>query len=57
MTGEQIAALVGVPSDNAVVRLESRSGPVEIPIDKKVQIKSGMNFLVTRKTVEGGHES
>ena len=56
MTGEQIAALVGVPPDNAVVRLESRSGPVAIPINEKVQIKSGMNFLVTRKTVEGGHE-
>ena len=57
MTGEQIAALVGVPPDNAVVRLEDRSGSVEIPINKKVPIKSGMHFLVTRKTVEGGHES
>ena len=57
MTGEQIAALVGVPPDNAVVRLETRRGPEEIPIDKKTEIKDGFNFLVTRKTVEGGHES
>ena len=57
MTGEQIAALVGVPPDNAVVRLETRHGPEEIPIDKKTEIKDGFSFLVTRKTVEGGHES
>ena len=57
MTGAQIAALVGVPSDNAVVRLETRGGPSEIPITKKIEIKNGMHFLVTRKTVEGGHES
>ena len=60
MTGEQIAALVGVPPDNAVVRLETHGGPREIPIDgkdEKIEIKEGMHFLVTRKTVEGGHES
>lgn len=57
MTGEQIAALVGVPPDNAVVRLETRGGPEEIPVSKEIEIKSGMQFLVTRKTVEGGHES
>ena len=57
MTGAQIAALVGVPSDNAVVRLETRGGPIEIPITKEIEIKNEMHFLVTRKTVEGGHES
>ena len=57
MTGEQIAALVGVPPDNAVVRLETQGEPHEIPIDEKIEIKEGMHFLVTRKTVEGGHES
>lgn len=57
MTGAQIAKLVGVPPDNAVVRVEERGGPREIPIDEKVPIKEGMQFLVTRKTVEGGHES
>lgn len=57
MTGAQIAALIGVPPDNAVVRLETRSGPREIPINEKIEIKEGLHFLVTRKTVEGGHES
>ena len=57
MTGAQIAALVGVPADNAVVRLETRSGPSEISITEPIEIKEGMHFLVTRKTVEGGHES
>ena len=56
MTGEQIAALVGVPADNAVVRLETQDKPVEIPINKKIEIKQDMHFLVTRKTVEGGNE-
>ena len=57
MTGAQIAALVGVPADNAVVRLETRNGPSEISITEPIEIKEGMHFLVTRKTVEGGHES
>ena len=57
MTGAQIAALVGVPADNAVVRLETRSGPSEISITEPIEIKEGMHFLVTRKTVEGGHGS
>jgi hypothetical protein len=54
MTGAQIAALVGVPADNAVVRLETGS---EIPVSEDIAIKSGMHFLVTRKIVEGGHDS
>jgi hypothetical protein len=57
MTGAQIAALVGVPADNAVVRLETGGEPREIPVTEKIHIKEGMHFLVTRKTVEGGHES
>ena len=57
MNGKEIAALVGVPPDNAVVRLETRGDPLEISIDKAIEIKEGFHFLVTRKTVEGGHES
>lgn len=57
MTGAQIAALVDVPPDNAVVRLETCGEPREIPITEKIEIKGGMHFLVTRKTVEGGYES
>ena len=57
MSGQQIADLVGVPADNAVVRLETRSGLEEIQIKEEIEIKSEMQFLVTRKTVEGGNES
>ena len=56
MTGAEIAALVGVPADNAVVRLEGGDNPREIGVAEKVHIKNGMHFLVTRKVVEGGHE-
>ena len=57
MTGAQIAALVGVPADNAVVRLETGPEQREIGSDEVVDIKNGQHFLVTRKVVEGGHES
>jgi hypothetical protein len=56
MTGAQIAALVEVPADNAVVRWDS--GPnkgQEIAATATVPIKVGDHFLVTRKIVEAGH--
>jgi hypothetical protein len=56
MTGAEIAALVGVPADNAVIREESPQKR-EIGIQEKVHIKNGEHFLVTRKIVEGGHVS
>jgi len=54
MTGAQIAALVGVPADNAVIREESPEKR-EIGVSEMVRIKNGEHFLVTRKIVEGGH--
>jgi hypothetical protein len=54
MSGAEIAALVGVPADNAVVREESPQKR-DIPVTEKVDIKNGEHFLVTRKIVEGGH--
>lgn len=56
MTGAQIAALVGVPADNAVVRFDSGPDKREIGIHEVVKIKNGEHFLVTRKVVEGGHD-
>ena len=56
MTGQQIAALIEVPAENAVVRLESGPHAREIGVAEEVNIESGMHFLVTRKVVEGGHE-
>lgn len=54
MTGGEIAALVAVPADLAVVRRETPTKE-EIGIDQVVHIKNGEHFLVTRKTVEGGN--
>jgi hypothetical protein len=54
MTGAQIASLVGVPPDNAVIREESPDKR-DIGLDEVVHIKNGEHFLVTRKIVEGGH--
>ena len=54
MTGGELAALINVPEDNAVVKLETRQGRIDIPVNDKVQIKSGMEFLITRRTVDGG---
>ena len=56
MTGAQIAALVEVPAENAVVRIDSGPDKREIDVSEKVQVKNGEHFLVTRKVVEGGHE-
>jgi hypothetical protein len=56
MTGAQIAALVGVPAENAVVRSDSGPDKREIGTSEVVPIKNGDHFLVTRKVVEGGHE-
>jgi Multiubiquitin len=54
MTGKEIAALVGVPADNAVVREEAPEKR-DIGITEKIHIKNGEHFLVTRKIVEGGY--
>jgi hypothetical protein len=55
MTGAQIAALVNVPADNAVVRRDSGNDRSEIGISQTIDIKNGDHFLVTRKVVEGGY--
>jgi hypothetical protein len=54
MTGAEIAALVDVSAANAVVRLESGPNQREIADNETVEIKNGLQFLVTRRTVEGG---
>lgn len=56
MTGAEIAELIKIQPDNAVIRLEADDKTVEIGINQKVEIKGDLHFLVTRKTVEGGHE-
>ena len=53
MTGAEIAKLVDVPADNAVVRWEHDQK--EIGINEMVHIKVADRFLVTRRVVEGGN--
>ena len=53
MTGAEIAALVEVPPENAVVRWERDQ--TEIGVEVTVSVKNGDRFLVTRKVVEGGN--
>ena len=57
MTGAEIAALVGVPAENAVVREDTGPDRREIGIGETVHVKNGDHFLVTRKVVEGGYVS
>ena len=54
MTGAEIAGLVGVPAANAVIRLDSGPDKRGIGVEESIQLKQGEQFLVTRKTVEGG---
>lgn len=57
MTGAQIAALVGVAADIAVVRRETGPDPRLIGTDERVEIHQADHFLVTRSVVEGGHDA
>ena len=57
MTGAQIAALVEVPADKAVIRREYTDRQEEISVSETISIHAGDHFLVTRATVEGGHRA
>ena len=54
MTGGQIAALVHVPPDIAVVRRETPPHVGEIGVNERIDVFNGEHFLVTRRVVEGG---
>lgn len=57
MTIGAIASLVGLTADNATVQEEQgESGKAGPALSGSIEIKNGMHFLVTRKTVEGGNE-
>lgn len=57
MTGAEIAALVGVASDIAVVRRDTGPDQREIPVTETIEIHQADHFLVTRRVVEGGHDA
>ena len=55
MTPAEIAKLVDVPADNAVVRFDSGPNKGQ-EVTQEVDIQNGEHFLVTRRVVEGGNE-
>jgi hypothetical protein len=57
MKGRDIAALVDVPADVAVIRRGNTAAAPEVGIDEVLIIKNAEHFLVTRKVVEGGYET
>jgi hypothetical protein len=57
MTGAEIASLVDVPAENAVIRRGNGHNAQEIGVNETISIDQAEHFLVTRKTVEGGYES
>jgi hypothetical protein len=57
MRGAEIAALVGVPSDVAVVRRGEGVKAVEVGVDETLQLRQAEHFLVTRRVVEGGYHA
>ena len=55
MTGAQIAALVEVPADSAVIRRGNGANAEEVSPAHTLELRQAEHFLVTRKVVEGGH--
>lgn len=55
MKGREIAALVGVPPEKAVVRRETGPHQGLAGINDDVEIHMADHFLVTRDQVQGGH--
>jgi hypothetical protein len=56
MKGREIAELVKIPPDNAVVRRGNTADSPVVGLDEEIEVKEGEHFLVTRKTVEGGFD-
>lgn len=56
-TGADIAGLIGVPADNAVVERETAEGLVAVSLDEQFPIDEGEAFLVTRQFIMGGYDS
>jgi hypothetical protein len=56
LTGADVAEMMGVPHDNAVVERETPTGPVAISLDETLRIAGGEEFLVTRQFIMGGSD-
>jgi hypothetical protein len=54
LSGHQIAAMIGVPADNAVVEHDVAGELIALALSEKVEIEDGACFLVTRQFIMGG---
>lgn len=54
MTGGEIAVLVDVAPDNAIVRRGKDGTGGEVGVNETVSVEFGDHFVVTRKHVDGG---
>ncbi|MDQ6769978.1 MAG: hypothetical protein M3Z54_08325 [Gemmatimonadota bacterium] len=54
MTGAEIAGLVGVAAENAVVRRDNDMDSREVQPNEEIDVHQAEHFLVTRKVVNGG---
>ena len=54
MTGAEIASLVGISAENAVIHRETGPDKGEIGVLDTVEVHNGEHFIVTRRVVEGG---
>lgn len=54
LTGAELAALLGVPADNAVVEAERGGDLATVELDERVALRPGDSFLVTRQFIMGG---
>ena len=54
LTGAELAALIGVPADNAVVEAERAGELTVVELDETVSLHAGASFLVTRQFIMGG---
>lgn len=54
MTGREIAALVEIRAEDAIIRKGNTLNSPTIEPDEKVEIHMADHFMVTRKAVDGG---
>ena len=55
MKGKEIAALVKVPIEKAVIKRVHGSEQIEIGTEEEVEIEKAQHFFVTRDKVDGGN--
>ena len=54
MTGAEIAALIGLDRDQAVIRRVHGNQQDPVAVDDVIEVQRAEHFVVTRRIVEGG---